>query len=90
MAALSSRTANNGSSCGRCSLSHAFVAFHWPGSANELTSADTLDPHSKMPAYKSGGVRALPLMDTQSSDSPSLAKTPSQAALTNPIQPNQT
>ena len=72
----------------------AFVAFHWPGSANELTSADTLDPHSRMPAFKTGGVRALPimvpLMDTQRSGSPSLAKTPSQAALINLIQPNPT
>ena len=40
----------------------AFVAFHWPGSANELTSADTLDPHSRMPAYKSGGVSAAPVV----------------------------
>ncbi|WP_407541087.1 molybdopterin oxidoreductase family protein [Deinococcus radiomollis] len=39
----------------------AFVAFHWPGSANELTSADTLDPHSRMPAYKSGVVSAVPV-----------------------------
>ena len=36
----------------------AFVAFHWPGSANELTSAHALDPHSRMPAFKSGAVRA--------------------------------
>ena len=35
----------------------AFVAFHWPGSANELTAADRLDPHSRMPAFKAGTVR---------------------------------
>ncbi|WP_407569412.1 molybdopterin oxidoreductase family protein [Deinococcus altitudinis] len=39
----------------------AFVAFHWPGSANELTSADLLDPHSRMPAFKSEGVTARPV-----------------------------
>ncbi len=39
----------------------AFVPFHWPGSANELTSADTLDPYSRMPAFKSGGVTARPV-----------------------------
>ncbi len=38
----------------------AFVAFHWPGSANELTSATSLDPYSRMPAYKSGVVSAVP------------------------------
>ncbi|ULH17194.1 molybdopterin oxidoreductase family protein (plasmid) [Deinococcus sp. KNUC1210] len=36
----------------------AFVAFHWPGSANELTSAHALDPYSRMPAFKSGAVGA--------------------------------
>ena len=39
----------------------AFVAFHWPGSANELTSATSLDPHSRMPAFKSGAVTASPV-----------------------------
>ncbi|WP_229670943.1 molybdopterin oxidoreductase family protein [Deinococcus aquiradiocola] len=36
----------------------AFVAFHWPFSANELTSATTLDPHSRMPAFKSAVLNA--------------------------------
>ena len=45
----------------------AFVAFHWPGSANELTSADSLDPHSKMPAYKSGTLTAHPLLEVAES-----------------------
>jgi len=38
----------------------AFVAFHWPGSANELTAAGPLDPHSRMPAFKSAPLRASP------------------------------
>ena len=41
----------------------AFVAFHWPGSANELTSADILDPHSRMPAFKSGALTAHSLLE---------------------------
>ncbi|WP_456829958.1 molybdopterin oxidoreductase family protein [Deinococcus sp. UYEF24] len=42
----------------------AFVAFHWPGSANELTSAKTLDPYSRMPAFKSEGVTARPAAES--------------------------
>ncbi len=37
-----------------------FVPFHWPQSANLLTDPRTLDPHSRMPAFKATGVRLLP------------------------------
>ena len=48
----------------------AFVAFHWPGSANELTSATSLDPHSRMPAFKSGSVTASPVMVSSAMTAP--------------------
>ncbi len=37
-----------------------FIPFHWPG-ANALTDPDTLDPHSKMPAFKTAAVTLWPL-----------------------------
>ncbi|MFC4455396.1 molybdopterin oxidoreductase family protein [Deinococcus sonorensis] len=48
----------------------AFVAFHWPQSANELTSATTLDPHSRMPAFKLGPVEARPATASESAPAP--------------------
>ena len=38
-----------------------FIPFHWPG-ANALTDPDTLDPHSKMPAFKTTAVTLHPVM----------------------------
>ena len=37
-----------------------FVPFHWPESANLLTDPHSLDPHSRMPAFKATAVRLLP------------------------------
>ncbi len=38
-----------------------FIPFHWPG-ANALTDPDTLDPHSKMPAFKTTAVTLHPVV----------------------------
>ena len=37
-----------------------FIPFHWPG-ANALTDPDLLDPHSKMPAFKTVAVTLWPV-----------------------------
>ncbi|WP_425144991.1 molybdopterin oxidoreductase family protein [Deinococcus sp.] len=69
----------------------AFVAFHWPGSANELTSAYTLDPHSRMPAFKSEALRITPAPDhaaVSASSRPHPAQSqPTQRPSARPPQP---
>ncbi|MFC4637759.1 molybdopterin oxidoreductase family protein [Deinococcus hohokamensis] len=57
-----------------------FVPFHWPGTANLLTSPDCLDPHSRMPAFKSTSVTVhpatVPARDGPERKDPSPARPP--------------
>ena len=38
-----------------------FMPFHWEASANLLTSAERLDPHSRMPAFKATPATLMPV-----------------------------
>ncbi|WP_162485450.1 molybdopterin oxidoreductase family protein [Deinococcus deserti] len=60
-----------------------FVPFHWPGTANLLTSPESLDPLSRMPAFKATAVTLHPAVVGAREPAP-IRDTPGEIATPHP------